>query len=176
MLSKYCIILLLLFVEIILGQECDDMPEPVSRNDCFKASSSSYYCCFNSNNNKCISIQKNKLGNLSFLDCGISEENYGKYEFGEYHPKMDFDIGFQTCGTQSPKKVKDCTEYSELSNSCCWFKKGDKTACFSIGKKHDKKNVKGNSNINGNSVEFDCKSFNIIFNLYSILLLLLFIN
>ena len=52
---------------------------------------------------------------------------------------MDFDIEFQTYGKQSTKKVKDCMEYSELSNSCCWFKNGDKNSCFSFGKKHDKK-------------------------------------
>ena len=104
MLSKYYIILLLLllFVEIILGEDCDDIKEPSSRNDCFKASSSNKYCCFNSNNNKCESIERNELGEHPSLDCGLSEENYGKYEFFEYHPKMDFDIGFQTCGTQSP--------------------------------------------------------------------------
>ena len=57
MLSKYCIILLLLlFVEIILGEDCDDIKEPSSRNDCFKASSSSKYFCFNINDNKCESI------------------------------------------------------------------------------------------------------------------------
>ena len=174
MLSKFYIILIILLFKIILLEVC--LEEPKSRNECFSVSHAGSYCCYNGE--KCISIKKEELGDDPKLDCGITEENYGEYEFDEYHPKQDIgvEMGLQTCGKQKPENVEDCTEYSELSNSCCFFKNGDKQGCFLIGKKYDKDHVKADFTFGESSLSYDCKSSNIIFNMYSILLLLLFIN
>ena len=97
------------------------------KNDgCFDILLPNEYCCFNSEDGKCKPVEKGKLKDESSKNiiCQISEENFGKYEFDQYHPKQDFDgeLGFQTCGKYNPKKRNDCTDYSEISNSCCYFK------------------------------------------------------
>ena len=154
-------LLLLSFKEIIT----DCPASPASRNDCFTSSNSTHYCCYK--NSACEPIPKNQLSNDA--DCGITNDNYGKYEFGQYHPKQALVLeGFQGCGVYEPKKKDDCIEYSELSNSCCFFQKNGKNACFSIGKKFDGKSSK--FNFDGYTVE--CNSFNLILSIYSLLLLI----
>ena len=142
-----------------------------SRNDCFSRSVPNGYCCFVSSNELCHYISKEKLQNNINYDCGITEERYGKYEFNQYHPPQPSafkDLGFETCGKSNPEKKKDCTDYSEISNSCCLFSKGNDKACLHIGRKFIG-NSKETINLN-DGVSVDCKAFNIIFNLYSILL------
>ena len=69
---------------------------------------------------------------------------------------------------------KDCTDYSEISNSCCFFKtENGKRACFQIGRKYIGDSKEISTNINGVSVTYECKSINLFFNLYSILLIIL---
>ena len=172
--------ILLLIITFPLCQEKDCSTGPInSRNDCFAISVPNGYCCFNPTAEKCEIVEMGKLTNN--LDCGITEENYGKYEFGQYHPEQEIkDLDFVTCGKTNPSKKKDCTDYSEISNSCCLFTKGSDKACFHIGRKYI-----GNSNKNTfkikveegeeEEVTVECKSFNIILNLYSILLITLFL-
>ena len=174
MLSKLHIILIILLISEIILDDCDAKTSVSIRNDCFSVSLPNSYCCFDGTGQKCVKVEKKELGEKPEYDCGITEENYGKYEFDEYHPKQEIepDMGLQTCGKQDPKNVEDCTEYSELGNSCCWFQNGGQQGCFLIGKRYDKDHIKGNFG----DISYDCKSSNIIFNMYSILLLLLFIN
>ena len=107
-----------------------------SRSDCFILSNPDSFCCYNSTDQKCISVLKAELKNTT-LDCGITDNNYGKYEFWQYHPKQDFDLDFQTCGEYNPKKKEDCLKYSEIANSCCFFKNSaGATGCFYIGKRY----------------------------------------
>ena len=82
-------------------------------------------------------------------------------------------LGFETCGKNSPKKKEDCTDYSELSNSCCLFSKGDIKACLHIGRKYIGDFKKTTFKIEGEDLDVECKSYNIIFNSYSILLIAL---
>ena len=149
-----------------------------SRNDCFARSVPNRYCCFVSLNNPCQSISREELDSKLNYDCGITEERYGKYEFGQYHPdqpKKLKDLGFETCGKSEPKKKGDCTDYSEISNSCCLFSIGEIKACLHIGRKFIGKSKKTTFKIedNGDEINVECKSYNIIFNLYSILLIAL---
>ena len=146
-----------------------------SRNDCFAKSVPNRYCCFDSPNKICQSISREELKSNTKYDCGITEENYGKYEFGQYHPEQPQtlkELGFETCGKSYPKKKKDCTDYSEISNSCCLFSKGGEQACLHIGRKYIG-NFKKTTFSLGGDVTVECKSFNIILNLYSILLIAL---
>ena len=140
-----------------------------SRSDCFILSNPDSFCCYNSTDQKCISVLKAELKNTT-LDCGITDNNYGKYEFWQYHPKQDFDLDFQTCGEYNPKKKEDCLKYSEIANSCCFFKKGGKNACLAIGKRYI---GKGRYDEGGEEIEFECNSFNNIVNFFSIILKLL---
>ncbi len=148
-----------------------------TRNDCFAISVANGYCCFNSANKTCLTIQKSELNSSKEYDCGITDENYGKYEFGQYHPDQKLKgLDFETCGKNDPKNKKDCTDYSELSNSCCLFtskENNDQKSCFHIGRKYIGDFKKIDFEFNGKGYTYECRSFNIIFNLYSILLITL---
>ena len=169
-------ILMISFLKVINLDLCSEGKNNVeNKNECFTNSTSDSYCCFKSEDKKCYLIKKKKLAEYYEYDCGISDENYGKYEFREYHPNQTFDIGFQTCGEINPKDKETCIKYSELTNSCCFFTKeltGDK-ACFAIGRKFNIEIYKGEYEIEGEKYTYNCKSFNIILSLYSFLLIAL---
>ena len=176
MLAKiYVLFILSLIISFSICTECESSSSEY--HACFDNLLPNEYCCFHSVNGSCISVEKGKLKDASSKNiiCQISEDNFGKYEFEQYHPKQDFDdLGFQACGKFNPKKRNDCTDYSEISNSCCYFKnsKGQK-ACFHIGRKYIGDFKEKSTNINGFSVTYEFKSFNLLFNLYSILLIIL---
>ena len=158
----------------ILCQECSTI-QASTRYDCFKYSTSNKFCCFNPSKKNCTSIEKTEKKNLYLYDCGISEENYGFYELGEYHPRPKFEIelGLQTCGTENPTKKEDCLEYSELTNSCCFFKNGNSKACFAIGRRYTGELKERSFNFKGENINYECNSFFIIFRLYFIFLLVI---
>ena len=174
MTSKLFILFLILsFIGISINYNCTNNSVE-TRNDCFIYSESNFYCCFNSSQNTCSLINKNEINSHPELDCGISEDNYGKYEFGEYHPYQPFNLGFQTCGKPKPENVKDCAEYSEISNSCCFFDMDNQKACLSIGRKVDTEKIKKKISyklLNGTEVKYECYSSNIIIRLFLILCL-----
>ena len=176
--SLLFILLLIITFPLCQEEDCNtSSPNPNSRNDCFAISVSNGYCCFKSTSEKCQFVKRGSLASNKDLDCGITEENYGKYEFGQYHPdQKELDgLDFETCGKTNPSKKKDCTDYSEISNSCCLFTKGSDKACFHIGRKYISNSNKNTFKIGDNNEEevtVECKSFNIILNLYSILLII----
>ena len=166
--KKFFILFLLLsFFEIIFNEECTEVKDISDRNECFILSDSKNYCCYHYSSKKCALVPKENFKNNYTLDCGISEDNFGEYEFGEYHPNQTFDIGFQSCGKKNPKTAKDCTDFSEINNSCCYFIKDNQKGCFAIGRKIANGKYKGSYD----KINFDCWSFNLIFHLCSILLI-----
>ena len=166
--SRFFIILLfLLLCEIIINQNCNNSRAD-NRNDCFTYSNSDGYCCYDASNNKCFQVKKEDLGKKNY-DCGITEDNFGKYEFQQYQVKQeDIPLGFQTCGKKSPEKFEDCSKYSEITNSCCYFhdEQAAKKVCFSIGKKGDTKGKEEYFEINNTKFYFQCSSSNIMFNIF----------
>ena len=176
------ILTLIIIFSFSQEQSTDDAcskDEAISRNDCFARSVPNSYCCFDySQSKKCKSIPKKELDNHPELDCGITEDNYGKYEFGQYHPDQSETLkklGFETCGKSSPKKKQDCTDFSEISNSCCLFTKKDEKACLHIGRKYYGNSKSSSFTLDGDSITVECNSFNLIFNLYLFLLITLFL-
>ena len=162
----YILYILLLFFGIIHNQDCEQIIAN-SRSDCSTFSSSNNYCCFNSIGSSCKLVPKNELNKYNY-DCGITGDNYGKYDFQQYHPQIGNSLGFQTCGKKKPLNPKDCHEYSDIGNNCCYFDYNETKACYYIGREVDKKKKKSSyGNIN-----FDCFSSNVIFNSYLIILIL----
>ena len=173
----YFILIFSLLSKNIVKGNCGD-ENVLSRNECFAKSIDSQLCCYNAISSKCQAISKENLTKNLELDCGIIDENYEKYEFGEYHPLQKFDIGLQSCGTFNPKNKEECTDYSELTNSCCLFKNNTLNACFYIGRKFnsnlkDKNTFKMKFNITEESIVYECYSFNIILGLCSFIYLIL---
>ena len=172
----FFLFLIILLFQTIINQNCGETNTfPAKRNDCFRFSNETFYCCYK--DGECSPQNKSKIE--EGYDCGITEDNYGKYEFQQYHPKIDTDIGkigFQTCGKKIPEKPKDCHIYSEITNGCCFFKIKDKDdkACFFIGRGIDKKHLKSNFSHDGIEIDFDCNSFKISFN-YILILLIIFL-
>ena len=173
--------ILILIITFSYQEDCNNTI-PSSRNDCFAISVPNGYCCYKppetgaKTQTNCTSITKEALKKTNDVDCGITDENYGKYEFGQYHPDQGSDnLGFETCGKYNPSKKEDCTDYSEISNSCCLFTIGGKKKCLHIGRKYIGDFKKKSISIDSENVEYECKSFNLILNLYSILLITLFL-
>ena len=163
--------ILMISILKVMNQNTCTTASTTNRNECFTFSSSDKYCCFTGNG--CVWVDKNKLDENYKYDCGISDQNYGKYEFREYHPKSKFDIGFQTCGEIKPEETEDCINYSELTNSCCLFTKEStkEKACFAIGRTFDIKVYQGDYEIDSEKYSYNCRSFHIILSLYSFLLI-----
>ena len=164
MLSKivfiyFIIFAFLFFVPFVIcdDQECGNT-SPKNRYDCFKKSSSNKLCCYKSGENcKVIEKLSDNPDNYDY-DCGIVNNNVGEYEFSIYHPisSNENKIGFQTCGAKKPKKKKDCTDYSQLTNSCCYFYGNGIDGCYSIGKKYSGPNEEIQIKIKELTVKYEC--------------------
>ena len=165
-------ILLLTFIEIIINGDCT-LNQVENRNECFTNSTGDSYCCYNSTNKTCALISKKELNTYYEVDCGISDENYGKYDFGQYYPNQLFDIGFKGCGKIDPKKENDCLDYSEVGNSCCYFTRKDtaESACFAIGKSFEGVIKEDTYEFEGHQYEYVCSSFYLILNFSSIIIM-----
>ena len=167
-------ILLLTFIEIIINGDCPTNPNSVeNRNECFTNSTADKYCCYNYSDKSCTLVPRDKLDTNHDVDCGISEENYGKYDFGQYYPNQLFDIGFKECGKRAPRKENDCLDYSEVGNSCCYFIRKDTTesACFSVGKSFEGKIKEGTYRFDNIDYDYVCSSFYLILNFSSIIIM-----
>ena len=136
LITLFCFIFLF---NIIQSQdECTSITDSSTiKYDCFKHSTAKEYCCYNNASYPCLLINKTDIEKHPELDCGISDDNYGLYEFEEYHPKSSLELPFLSCGEKNPKEKGDCLEYSELTNSCCFFKNSaGATGCYYIGKRY----------------------------------------
>ena len=156
-------------------EACSDVNATI-RYDCFKHSTSNQYCCFQQVNSICIPVDKTNLKDNYNLDCGITEENYGLYEFEEYHPRPGLDLPFLGCGEKNPEEKEDCLEYSEISNSCCFFKNGEKKGCYYIGRRYIGDLEEKSFNYNGIDYKYECNSYytNVNFPLVILLLIIFF--
>ena len=183
MLSKivfiyFIIFVFLFFVPFVICENCEEKTNPSNRYDCLKLSSINKHCCFKSVNVNCKLIDD--LSNIDEgYDCGIVKGSVGEYEFSIYHPipSDDIGIGFQTCGAKKPKKKKDCTDYSQLTNSCCYFEGDRKKGCYSIGKKYSGPNEEISATINGKNIKYECNGnfLNIILNNFLYFFLFLYL-
>ena len=167
------IILSIYLFKSINNQNCTSI-KPEIRYDCLQYSNPEGFCCYNSAENICESVGINDLKNHPKLDCGVTEENYGLYEFDEYHPRHELKLPFQACGEQNPEKKEDCLEYSEMTNTCCFFQDTNgKKGCFLIGKRYSG-DSKEKSYMNNNAlIKYQCNSFYMEFQFYLILFLLI---
>ena len=184
MLSKivfiyFIIFVFLFFVPFVICDDCEDNTNPSNRYDCLKLSSSNKLCCYDGNSCKSINDLKDNTNNY---DCGIVKGSVGEYEFSIYHPipSDDIGIGFQTCGAKKPKKKKDFTNYSQLTNSCCYFESKEdnkKKGCYSIGKKYSGPNEEISATINGKNIKYECNGnfLNIILNNFLYFFLFLYL-
>ena len=177
MLRRKNIIILFSFISlfnIIHSQNCTSIGNPSIRYDCFKYSTPEEYCCFDNIKKACSLINKNDIQNNYNLDCGISENNYGLYEFEEYHPRHQLNLPFLSCGEKNPTKKMDCLEYSEITNSCCFFKgPNGENACYYIGRRYSGELKEKSFKYEGNTIKYECNSFYIIYNFYFIFFLII---
>ena len=159
LITLFCFIFLF---NIIQSQdECTSITDSSTiKYDCFKHSTAKEYCCYNNASYPCLLINKTDIEKHPELDCGISDDNYGLYEFEEYHPKCSLELPFLSCGEKNPKEKGDCLEYSELTNSCCFFKNSaGATGCFYIGKRYSGDLEEKTFVLNGVQLTYECKGY-----------------
>ena len=159
LITLFCFIFLF---NIIQSQdECTSITDSSTiKYDCFKHSTAKEYCCYNNASYPCLLINKTDIEKHPELDCGISDDNYGLYEFEEYHPKSSLKLPFLSCGEKNPKEKGDCLEYSELTNSCCFFKNSaGATGCFYIGKRYSGDLEEKTFVLDGVQLTYECKGY-----------------
>ena len=159
LITLFCFIFLF---NIIQSQdECTSITDSSTiKYDCFKHSTAKEYCCYNNASYPCLLINKTDIEKHPELDCGISDDNYGLYEFEEYHPKSSLELPFLSCGEKNPKEKGDCLEYSELTNSCCFFKNSaGSTGCFYIGKRYSGDLEEKTFVLDGVQLTYECKGY-----------------
>ena len=159
LITLFCFIFLF---NIIQSQdECTSITDSSTiKYDCFKHSTAKEYCCYNNASYPCLLINKTDIEKHPELDCGISDDNYGLYEFEEYHPKSSLELPFLSCGEKNPKEKGDCLEYSELTNSCCFFKNSaGATGCFYIGRRYSGDLEEKTFVLNGVQLTYECKGY-----------------
>jgi hypothetical protein len=116
---------------------------PNVNNDCLIASDSNYYCCYRTDDNQksksCTPILRSSYtpsqyfidGNGYNLDCGANaNNNSGNTKFTN---KNNLALPMYTCGKTNPIIVSDCSDFSMVGNSCCYFKNGLRTGCYWLG-------------------------------------------
>ena len=159
--------------DIEITQNCSSI-NPTIRYDCLKHSTSEQYCCFENENSNCVPVNKTDLKNNYNLDCGVTEENYGLYEFEEYHPRTKIGLPFLGCGKKNPEDKEDCLDYSEISNSCCFFKNssGGK-GCYYIGRRYSGDLEEKTFDYNNQRYTYECISHYTNANFSFVLLLLI---
>ena len=159
LITLFCFIFLF---NIIQSQdECTSITDSSTiKFDCFKHSTAKEYCCYNNASYPCLLINKTDIEKHPELDCGISDDNYGLYEFEEYHPKSSLELPFLSCGEKNPKEKGDCLEYSELTNSCCFFKNSaGATGCFYIGRRYSGDLEEKTFVLDGVQLTYECKGY-----------------
>ena len=159
LITLFCFIFLF---NIIQSQdECTSITDSSTiKYDCFKHSTAKEYCCYNNASYPCLLINKTDIEKHPELDCGISDDNYGLYEFEEYHPKSSLELPFLSCGEKNPKEKGDCLEYSELTNSCCFFKNSaGATGCFYIGRRYSGDLEEKTFVLDGVQLTYECKGY-----------------
>ncbi len=146
---------LISIIPIIKSIECGKETQK-TRYDCLKNSTSNERCRFH--NSKCELIKFEEVSKYEDYDCGAKDLVYQEYDFSQYHPNQDSvssQINFISCGKLKPSKKSQCTKYSQITNSCCFFRSGGGQACFYIGKKYTGPHKK--MYMNGD-VSFECSS------------------
>ena len=165
----FLLVILALCISNCKEKTCNETT-PSTRYDCFVYSNSINRCCFKSTDSSCTSVALSELKTTEF-DCGANEAIFENYEFTSYKPPQPaIDLLFQGCGQTKPSKKSHCTDYSQLSNSCCYFKWGDKKGCYSIGKKYSGEHKKISFKYEDVEYTYECKGN---FNSYWFMLLMI---
>ena len=151
-------------------EHCEEKTKATTRYDCFVYSNSTNRCCFEKADSSCKSVAQSELATTEY-DCGANEAIFENYEFTSYKPTQPaIDLLFQGCGQTKPSKKSHCTDYSQLSNSCCYFKWGDNKGCYSIGKKYSGEHKKIKFTYEDTEYTYECKGN---YNSYSFMLLMI---
>lgn len=159
----YLFILQILYIN---SQDCESQTNINTRYDCLSLSDSNNFCCYNGTTCTLVNI-KDFLTNketpgvdYNTIDCGVINKDYKSYEFKDYHPRSSkkINLDLESCGVYEPSKRKHCSDYSELTNSCCLFTEKGTTnkACYYIGQRYTGKLEKKNYNYNGKEIEYEC--------------------
>ena len=154
--KKFIIFFPLIYLFTFIKSDCNSTTA-TSRYDCFEYSTSNKRCCFKELSSACIEVSLSDSYTTSY-DCGAKDPVYQEYSFTQYHPTPDVvsdQINFVACGKIKPTKKSDCTKYSQITNSCCFFHSTGGQSCFAIGKKYTGPNKK--MNVAGD-VTYECNS------------------
>lgn len=140
---------------------------PNMNADCLSLSSSNLFCCYQTNDGetskKCVSSDKSlpitstfTSGGVNYyLDCGVGAgTNTPTGSYNTLNVKNQF-INANTlslpnlpCGVFNPVYLYQCSDFSQMQNSCCFYQSGSSTGCYWLGTK-----FVGNSTFTGGQIQ-----------------------
>lgn len=151
--SKIIILTILASISLIKSQNPCASTKPDQPSDCLVQSDSSNYCCYVTNDlqtaKSCVYMAKSAYTPSQYFlngvgynqDCGLSAQgrpvNTGVTFYNTTLPSKPTSLilPYQTCGISNPVVSTDCSNYSILGNSCCYFQKGLATGCYWLGQR-----------------------------------------
>jgi hypothetical protein len=151
--SKIIILTILASIAVIKSQNACTSIKPNQPSDCLIQTDTNNYCCYRTDDlqtsKSCVYISKSAYTPSQYFlngvgynqDCGVSAQgrpvNTGVTFYNTTLPAnaTSLVLPYQTCGISNPVYSADCTNYSVLGNSCCYFQKGLATGCYWLGQR-----------------------------------------
>jgi len=131
---KTFLLILISYICIKLSsQQCKTGQVSNSASACFQFSTSSTDCCFISLTSNFYSTSSQGMCYSQSAVKNFDQETI-KYNQTSYYIMCSNDIDL-ICGIPYPQIDSDCKKYSNDSDSCCFYKYGDKSGCFWYGQK-----------------------------------------
>jgi hypothetical protein len=146
--------------------------QPTTATDCHTLTNSNFFCCFSANDvqssKSCVSLEQSKYKSSSItfhqgvgqnLDCGIgilgqnTGDTFNHTLTTAVTNNNTLQLNMDVCGTRNPKEKKQCSDYSMLGNSCCFYttNTGVGTGCYYLGQRYV-----GNATYSGYTI--DCSA------------------
>jgi hypothetical protein len=160
--------LFLINIQIVYSQNTCRSIIPETREDCFKFSNQTTYCCHftspeNSFFNHCEEINGGDY--LTSQNSTISYKVEYQIDCGRTYSKNNM----LSCGSTIPSSMSDCSKYSTYQSSCCYYNFYGKKGCVLNDYKVDRAVMVGN-------IILQCSGYSLgnIFNYWVFILVLIF--
>lgn len=168
--AKFLFVFFAFFLNFIKSQDSYSClsTQPELNSDCHAKSNSNSLCCYlvsqASSGKRCAWIKNSEFKNTTLVlnditysvDCGSgagSNALTGFYNFKPYEqPQTPLNLPMVPCGVIRPNTLRDCSDFSEMTNSCCFYSSSVGTGCYYIGRKYV-----GRNSFNNMTVE--CSSY-----------------
>lgn len=141
--SIYTLTLFLIYIQFVFSQNTCRSIVPKTKEDCFKFSNLTTYCCHFENSKNSFFNHCEEINGGDYLTTKNSTISYNdEYQIncGKTYSKNNM----TSCGNEMPSSMADCSKYSTKQNSCCYYNFYGKKGCVLNDYKADRGVIVGN--------------------------------